>query len=120
MNFLADENIPSYLVKALRAEGWDVVWISEAAPSVSDDVVIEMGRRTGRILMTADVELASRTLLEPHSIMPTILLRMGNLEAIEIVRLVIITLKQRTDWLELHAVLTPQKLRARPMLRTVL
>jgi predicted nuclease of predicted toxin-antitoxin system len=119
MRFLADENIPLYLIKALRAEGWDVVWISDTAPSVSDDVVIEMGRSSGRILVTADVELASRTLLEPQSILPTLLLRMGNLQAIEIVRLVVHTLKQRTDWLELHAVLTPQKLRARPMLRAV-
>jgi predicted nuclease of predicted toxin-antitoxin system len=120
VRFLADENIPAYLVKAIREEGWDVEWISETTPSVPDSVVIEIGKRSGRILLTADVELASRTLLEPQSNVPTILLRMGNLEAVEVALLVTRTMKQRADWHELHAVLTPQKLRARPILREVL
>jgi predicted nuclease of predicted toxin-antitoxin system len=119
VRFLLDENIPTYLMNAFRAESWDVEWISETAPSVSDDVVIEISKSTGRILVTADVELASRTLREPQSNMPTILLRMGNLDAVDVARLVTNTLKQRTDWQELHAVLTPQKLRVRPILRTV-
>lgn len=119
LRFLIDENIPAYLVKAFRAEGWDVEWISETAPSVSDDVVIEVGKSSGRILMTADVELASRTLREPQSNMPTLLLRMGNMNAQDMTRLVTNTLKQRTDWQELHAVLTPQKLRVKPILRSV-
>jgi predicted nuclease of predicted toxin-antitoxin system len=119
VRFLLDENIPTYLMNAFRAESWDVEWISETAPSVSDDVVIEISKSTGRILVTADVELASRTLREPQSNMPTILLRMGNLDAVDVARLVTNTLKQRTDWQELHAVLTPQKLRGRPILRTV-
>jgi predicted nuclease of predicted toxin-antitoxin system len=119
MRILADENIPVFLVKALRAEGWDVNWISEMAPSVSDDVVIEMAKATNRILITADVELASRTLLELQSNLPSLLLRMGDMDAVEMSRLVMQTLKQRTDWQELHAVLTPQKLCVRRMLRTV-
>ncbi len=119
MRFLLDENIPAYLAKAFRVEGWNVEWISETAPSVPDDVVIEIGKSGGRILMTADVELASKTLLEPLSNLPTILLRLGSLEAFEATQLVINTLKQRTDWQELHAVLTPQKLRVKPLLRTV-
>ncbi len=119
LRFLVDENIPAYLVKAFRAECWDVEWISETAPSVSDDIVIEIGKSSGRILITADVELASRTLREPQSNMPTILLRMGNMDAQDMTRLVTNTLKQRTDWQELHAVLTPQKLRVKPILRRV-
>jgi predicted nuclease of predicted toxin-antitoxin system len=86
---------------------------------VSDDVVIEIGKPSGRIFMTADVELASRTLREPQSNMPTILLRIGNMDAQDMTRLVTNTLKQRTDWQELHAVLTPQKLRIKPVLRSV-
>jgi predicted nuclease of predicted toxin-antitoxin system len=119
LRFLVDENIPAYLVKAFRAEGWDVEWVSETAPSVSDDVLIEIGKASSRILITADVELASRTLREPQSNMPTILLRMGNMDAQDVTRLVTTTLKQRTDWQELHAVLTPQKLRVKPILRAL-
>ena len=119
LRFLIDENIPAFLVRAFRAEGWDVNWISETAPSVSDDVVIEIGKSSGRILITADVELASRTLREPQSNMPTILLRMGNMVAQDMTRVVTNTLRQRTDWQELHAVLTPQKLRVKPILRAV-
>jgi predicted nuclease of predicted toxin-antitoxin system len=119
LRFLIDKNIPAYLVKAFRAEGWDVEWISETAPSVSDDGVIEIGKSSDRILITADVELASRTLRELQSNMPTILLRMGNMNAPDMISLVTNTPKQRTDWQQLQAVLTPQKLRVKPILRSV-
>jgi predicted nuclease of predicted toxin-antitoxin system len=119
MRILADENIPAFLVKALRAEGWDVNWISEIASSASDDVVIEMAKATNRILITVDVELASRSLLELQSNLPILLLRTGDMDTVELARLVMQTLKRGTDWQEPYTVLTPQKLRVRRMLWTV-
>jgi predicted nuclease of predicted toxin-antitoxin system len=116
MRFLVDENLSRALVTAMRAEGWDVDWIVELAPSVSDDVVIEMAVQSNRILLTADIELASRTLWEPQSNVATLLLRLDSLNAEAVAALVISTLKQRADWEHLHCVLTPQKLRTRPKL----
>jgi predicted nuclease of predicted toxin-antitoxin system len=116
MRFLADENIASQLVKALRAENWDIAWIAETAPSISDQAVIQIAKADRRILLTADIELASITLREPQSAVPTILLRMGNTLPAEFASILINTLKQRNDWNTIHAVLTPQKLRARSLL----
>jgi predicted nuclease of predicted toxin-antitoxin system len=115
MRFLADENIASQLVRALRAENWDIDWIAETAPSVSDETVIQITRDNKRILLTADIELASKTLREPHSSVPTLLLRMGNASPADFATILTKTLKQRDDWETIHAVLTPQKLRARPL-----
>jgi predicted nuclease of predicted toxin-antitoxin system len=111
MRFLADENIASQLVKTLRAEQYDVDWIAETAPSVPDEVVIRIAKTGDRILLTADIELASRTLRDPQSKAPTILLRMGNLSPADFAHILAATIKQRDDWKSLHAVLTPQKLR---------
>jgi predicted nuclease of predicted toxin-antitoxin system len=116
MRFLVDENLSRALVTAMRAEGWDVDWIVELAPSVSDDVVIQIAIRSNRVLLTSDIELASRTLWEAQSNVATLLLRLDSLDAQTVAELVTSTLKQRTDWEHLHCVLTPQKLRTRPKL----
>ena len=119
MRFLADENIASQIVIVLRSEYHEVDWIAEMAPSSSDEMVIQIARTGNRILLTADVELASRTLREVQSLLPTILLRMGNMAPSDFAQILSSTLKQRSDWQNLHAVLTPQKLRVRPLFRTM-
>jgi hypothetical protein len=40
MRFLANENFPGSAVMALAAAGHDVVWVSDAAPGVSDPDVL--------------------------------------------------------------------------------
>jgi predicted nuclease of predicted toxin-antitoxin system len=54
MQFLADESCDFRVVRALRAAGHDVVAVADIAPGASDDVVIEMAARDGRLLLTED------------------------------------------------------------------
>lgn len=54
MRFLADESCDFAVVRALRAEGYDVVAVSEFARRSVDDDVIAQAYREKRILLTED------------------------------------------------------------------
>jgi len=54
LRFLADESCDFAVVRALRAEGYDVVAVSEVAQGSRDREVIAEAGRTQRILLTED------------------------------------------------------------------
>lgn len=93
--------------------------MNEIAPSSDDDIVIQIALSENRVLITSDVRLASRTLWEPQSNIPTILLRLESLDHRIAAKLVATTLQQRSDWHMLHSVISPQKLRTRPKLHLI-
>jgi uncharacterized protein with PIN domain len=116
MRFLVDENLSGFYVAELRLRGFDVSWMTEVAPSADDDVVVQIALSETRVLLTSDIELASRTLWEPESNVATILLRLGSLEYRVAAKLVAETISMRSDWPSIHAVITPRRLRTRPKL----
>jgi predicted nuclease of predicted toxin-antitoxin system len=54
VRFLADENLIGHLVRRLRSEGNDVVWIRETSPGADDTEILAMSQRESRILLTHD------------------------------------------------------------------
>jgi predicted nuclease of predicted toxin-antitoxin system len=54
MRLLANENVPGDAVTALRRQGYDVVWIWEDSPGVSDIQVLARAHKEDRILITFD------------------------------------------------------------------
>ena len=52
--FLADESCDFALVRALRAENYDVVAVAETARGATDERVISLALREHRILLTED------------------------------------------------------------------
>lgn len=54
MNILADECIDLQVVERLRREGYDVIYIAELDPGISDDVVLDQANEQGALLLTAD------------------------------------------------------------------
>jgi predicted nuclease of predicted toxin-antitoxin system len=69
MKFLADENIPSESIEALRKAGFDIESIGESAPGSSDADVAARSKRTARVVVTFDkgfAEDAFRGLVRPH------------------------------------------------------
>lgn len=54
MTFLADECCDTGLVASLRADGYDVLYISERKPGLSDDNVLIDAYNEERILLTED------------------------------------------------------------------
>ena len=54
MRGLADENMLEAAVQLLRADGHDIVWVSQAMPSVSDATVLARAMREDRVVITCD------------------------------------------------------------------
>jgi predicted nuclease of predicted toxin-antitoxin system len=62
--FLADENMPRFVVELLRSNGHDVAWIGELAPGANDQDVLQRSLSDQRVLITLDKdfgELAFRS-----------------------------------------------------------
>jgi len=57
---LADENIPAPLVGALRDAGWDVRYVAEHSPGITDREVLALVRDERRVLLTEDPVHACR------------------------------------------------------------
>ena len=54
MRFLADESCDHAVVRALRAAGFDVLAVADVTPRATDEAVIELAARDGRVLLTED------------------------------------------------------------------
>jgi predicted nuclease of predicted toxin-antitoxin system len=54
VNFVADESVDQQIVVHLRKEGHAVQYIVETGPGASDADVLELAKRKGAILLTAD------------------------------------------------------------------
>jgi len=52
--FLADESCDFAIIRALRAEGFDVVSVAESYPALADENVLEIAYREKRLLLTED------------------------------------------------------------------
>lgn len=51
---LADENIPFSIIEALRFKGIDVYAVYEENRGISDETIIEIAKRSKRIILTED------------------------------------------------------------------
>ena len=75
MLFLADENCDFAVVRALRADGHDVVSVAEIAPRMDDRDVIALATREDRILLTEDKDFGQLVYAGLHESSGVILIR---------------------------------------------
>src|SRR4051794_5456830 len=75
MRFLADESCDFAVVRALRADGHDVIAIAEAAPQSRDTEVIDLAVREDRVLLTEDKDFGQLVYAGAHASSGVILLR---------------------------------------------
>lgn len=54
MKLLANENVASAVITALRADGRDVVWIQEVGRGSTDEAVLALAFAEDRVLLTFD------------------------------------------------------------------
>lgn len=52
--FVAGENIDSAMVRRLREDGHNVVWIAESDPGITDDRVLAIAEDQSRVVITSD------------------------------------------------------------------
>ena len=116
MKVVLDENIDSELVSLLRNNGYEVVWISDEAPSIDDWQVLERAFALGVLLITEDKGI-SRDIYEhrrPTAGVP--LLRVHGLTFAERAKLVLVTLQENGPMLMgKFSVPTDRRLRIRSL-----
>ena len=54
MNLFVDESVDRQIVDRLRQEGYEVAYVAELSPSVTDDEVLREANNRNAILVTAD------------------------------------------------------------------
>ena len=51
---LADEGTSGYLVRDLRAQGYEIEWVAEINPGIPDEDVITLAKEKDQVLITED------------------------------------------------------------------
>jgi predicted nuclease of predicted toxin-antitoxin system len=72
---LADENIPSKTVKALKQRGIDIVSVADSSPGLSDRAVIEQANDENRVIVTFDKDFGELIFRQRIKVKGLILLR---------------------------------------------
>jgi len=71
MKFVADESLDFQIVERLRQEGWDVSYVAEMEPGISDPDVLHLANTREALIITSDRdfgELIFRQHLVSHGI----------------------------------------------------
>jgi len=78
---VADENVEAAIVRRLREDGHDVVWIAESDPGTSDDRVLALAEREDRLLITGDTDFGELVYRQGRARAGVLLLRLAGLAA---------------------------------------
>jgi predicted nuclease of predicted toxin-antitoxin system len=83
MQFVADESVDAQIVTRLRNDGFNVFYIAEASPSISDAKVLAAANRRKSILITADKDFGDLVYRQHRSHKGIILLRLAGIPPLE-------------------------------------
>lgn len=81
MKFVADESLDFQIVKRLRQDGWDVSYIAEMAPGISDNEVLNLANNNTALLLTADSDFGELIFRQHLVSEGVILVRLAGLSA---------------------------------------
>ena len=79
MRFLADENVSRVVIERLRAEGHDVISVTETQPSAPDDEILNVAEADGRILITEDRDFGEMVVRQRLELRGILLLELDRL-----------------------------------------
>ncbi|MBI4777414.1 DUF5615 family PIN-like protein [Candidatus Desantisbacteria bacterium] len=79
MNLLADESVDKPIVMQLRQDGYNVLYIAEISPSVTDDVVLQLSNEQQSLLLTADKDFGEMVYRQRFVHTGVVLLRLAGL-----------------------------------------
>lgn len=114
--FLANENVAASVVEALRADGYDILWIKEVGRGSSDEAVLDLALSEWRVLLTFDKDFGELAFLRGRTATPGVLLFRPRLRSPEyLVRFSRAVLGQRHTWEGHFAVAEEGRVRIVPL-----
>jgi len=81
VSFLADEGIDSTIVAKLRADGHQVLYVAEMAPSISDEEVLKHANEQRALLLTDDKDFGELVFRLGRLHTGVVLIRLAGLSA---------------------------------------
>ncbi len=116
MRILADENIPHAAVVRLRADGYDVLWVRESCPGVSDAAVVELAASEQRVIVIFDKDFGDLAISgrgpRPAGV---VLCRVSMQRPSALAATISATLASRDDWSGHIAVIDDARIRMRSL-----
>jgi len=119
MRFLANENVAATVIRELRQRGHDLLSVKESMRSERDDVILARAQAEQRVVVTHDKdfgELAFRSGLSASC--GVILFRLSGTDPTTDNQRILEAVESRTDWAGHFSVVTENRIRMRPLLRT--
>lgn len=114
MRFLCDEGVERHIVELLRENGYDVLYVAELSPSISDEDVLSLASQERSILMTSDKDFGELVFRRGQAHEGVVLLRLHGLEPAEKARAVLsVVIKHAKEFVNAFAVVEPDRVRIR-------
>lgn len=114
MYFVADESIDRQIVDRLREDGYQVFFIAEMEPGISDDEVLEIANREKSPLITADRDFGELIFRQRRVMSGIILARLVGISATRKAEIVSSVIRQHIMRLsDSFVVITPGVIRIR-------
>ncbi|MGI9862841.1 DUF5615 family PIN-like protein [Moorella naiadis] len=114
MRFLADENVDREIVVELRKRGYQVTYVAEMDPGISDDTLLDLANKEKAILITADKDFGEIVFRQQRVTEGVVLVRLSGLPQEVKARLVVLSIeKHLTEITGSFTVITRNHIRIR-------
>lgn len=79
MYLLADENLEQQVVRRLREDGYEVLYVAEMEPGITDEAVLSLANSHGALLLTTDKDFGELVVRQGLTHSGVALLRLAGL-----------------------------------------
>jgi predicted nuclease of predicted toxin-antitoxin system len=117
MKLLADESVDAPVVEFLRNTGFDIIYVLERKPGVSDSYVLEWSIRTKRVLLTVDKDFGELIFRTGKASVGVVLYRLSGIPNSAKSKIILRVLQERNNELiRAFTVITRHRIRIRKLL----
>ena len=114
LNFLADESVDRQIVDALRETGYDISWVSDSYPGITDTEVLKLAENSGAILLTGDKDFGGLVYIQRLQNHGVVLFRLSGLPQGRKAAIAIDAFSNHADdFAGSFSVITPNRVRVR-------
>jgi predicted nuclease of predicted toxin-antitoxin system len=79
MKILADESVDAQVVARLRQDGFEVLYVAEISPSISDNEVLNLANKESALLLTVDKDFGELIYRQRRFVAGVVLTRLAEL-----------------------------------------
>lgn len=118
MKFVADESLDFQIVNRLRRDGFDILYVAEMTPGISDEEVLHLAEGNSCLLLTADKDFGELVFRQRLISSGVVLIRLSGLSAERKADIVSSAVKLHSaEFLGSFTVIAPGHIRIRGNLR---